>query len=105
MHLEDQQWAEGSRKALKFIGYGSDICLYFSDCQSLPAATSDVHYLLELSQLSRSQATIKEFEANIDVETLSLITNHSYCVQEINVNTLSQTNRKLIDVHTIRYQH
>ena len=79
--LEERQWEEGSIDALKYIGYGNegDICLYFSDCQALPAATSDVHYLLKIPQLSRSQATIKKLEATIDGKTVTLFANRSYC--------------------------
>ena len=79
--LEERQWKEGSIDELKYIGYGDegDTCLYFSDCKALPEATTDVHYLLKIPQLSRSQATIKKLEATIDGEAVTLIVNRSYC--------------------------
>ena len=45
--LEERQWEEGSIDVLKYIGYGNegDTCLYFSDCQTLPAATLDFQLL------------------------------------------------------------
>ena len=50
--LEERQWEEGSIDALKYIGYGNEggTFLYFLDCQTLPAATSDFHYLLKIPQ-------------------------------------------------------
>ena len=76
------QLIEGSIERLKFLGLGEendDICLYFHDCFSLPEATRKPHYLLNVIQLSRSQAIIKPITVNIDGEEIELMANRSYC--------------------------
>ena len=54
--------------------------MFFPDCTSLPIATSDPHYLLQLVQLSRTQSTVKEISITIDEEEVVLLCcNRSYC--------------------------
>ena len=74
---------EGTVDAIKFLGLGpevnSDTCFYFHDCFSLPEATRKPHYLLNVIQLSRSQAGIKPIRVNIDGVETELVANRSYC--------------------------
>jgi len=74
---------EGTIDRLKFLGLGEgeldDMCLYFHDCFSLREATKKPHYLLNVLQLSRSQAVIKPITVRIDGVMTELMTNRSYC--------------------------
>jgi len=76
-------WIEGSLERLKFIGLGGeeldDMCLYFRDCFSLSEATKKPHYLLNILQLSRSQAVVKPITVCIDGVTTELMANRAYC--------------------------
>ena len=53
--------------------------MYFSNCKALHAATNVPHYLLQLLQISRTQATVKELTVTIDEEEVLLYSNRSYC--------------------------
>ena len=81
--LEERVWEEGDPNRLKYLGHGSndcnEVCMYFSNCKALPAATNDPHYLLQLLQISRTQATVKELTVTIDEEEVLLYSNRSYC--------------------------
>ena len=72
-------WQEGENELLKYLGFGNEesdsICLYFADCMKLPYA----HYLLQCPQLSRTQASIKELEVNLDGKKEVLVAKRSYC--------------------------
>ena len=81
--LEEKLWEQGDPDRLKYLGHdihdSNEICMYFSDCQALPIATKDPHYLLHHLQLSRTQATTKELKIKIDGEDVVFLCNRSYC--------------------------
>ena len=81
MLIESKMWLEGDCE-LKYLGSGNEeneICMYFPDSMGLPYATSDMHHLLQCLQFSRTQATTKEIEVNLDGKKEVLMMNRSYC--------------------------
>ena len=80
--IEDKMWLEGECEQLKYLGFGYEdnaICMYFPDSMGLPYATLDAHHLLQCLQFSRTQATVKEIEVDLDGKKEVLMTNRSYC--------------------------
>ena len=76
-------WIDGTVEKLKYLGFGddggTDVCMHFSDCFSLSAATRDPHYLLNCIQFSRTQSITNEVLITLDGSKVSLMMNRSYC--------------------------
>ena len=76
-------WIDGTVEKLKYLGFGddggTDVCMHFSDCFSLSAATRDPHYLLNCIQFSCTQSITNEVLITLDGSKLSLMMNRSYC--------------------------
>jgi len=81
--IEDKAWIDGDCEMLKYLGFDDDhgnaVCLYFPDCMALPCATTDKHHLLQCLQFSRTQATVKEVDVELDGKKETLVLNRSYC--------------------------
>jgi len=80
--IENKMCKEGEIELLKYLGFGNKddaICLYFPDSMKLPYATLDPHHHLQCLQLTRTQASVKELEVNLDGKKEFLATNRSYC--------------------------
>jgi len=81
--IKDKEWIDGDCETLKYLGFGDNngtaVCLHFPDSMGLPCATTDKHHLLQCLQFSRTQATVKEVDMDLNGTNETFVLNRSYC--------------------------